>query len=274
MYLLLACADDTAKVIELSETNNCAASATQVRVGRPDLRVSSVSNPPGAIAPGGAFSVTVTTVNGGTAASTNSTNRYYLSGDAKKDAADILLTGTTSIGILAPTEAVTGSRSVTVPTTTPPGTYRLLVCADDTSAVIELDETNNCAAAASAVDVRLPDLAQMSVSDPPATVVAGATFTVTDSVVNQGAIATSTTSTRYYLSLDAVKNTGDILLTGSRGVSSLAPGATNTGSKTVTVPTMPTGTYYLLACADDTNVAVESREDNNCSVAAMTTRVP
>ena len=41
----------------------------------------------------------------------------------------------------------------------------------------------------------------------------------------------------------------------------------NTGSRTVTIPTLPAGIYYLFACADDTKLAIESSESNNCNAA-------
>ena len=80
---------------------------------------------------------------------------------------------------------------------------------------------------------------------------------MTDTVRNQGVLPTVTNSTtRYYLSADAVRNMGDKLLTGVRTVPPLSPGAVSSGSATVTVPNNTAlGTYYLLACADDTTNA-------------------
>jgi hypothetical protein len=40
---------------------------------------------------------------------------------------------------------------MTVPTSTVPGTYYLLVCADNPSKIIESIETNNCGASATTV---------------------------------------------------------------------------------------------------------------------------
>jgi subtilase family serine protease len=273
-YLVLACADDLVKVAELDESNNCAASSTTVLVGRPDLTTSHVSNPPAEIAPGKTFSVTATTLNQGDAAAVSSTMRYYLSVDDNRDASDVLLTGSRAVASLAPGATSAGARTVTVPPSVAAGAYRVLACSDDLVVVNEHNETNNCASALTPVQVRLPDLVQLAVSDPPAEVAAGTSFTVTDSVRNGGAIATTTTSTRYYFSTDAMKNTDDVLLSGTRGISSLAIGATSTGSRSVTAPpNLVAGTYYLLACADDTNAAVESREDNNCIVSATLTTV-
>ena len=86
------------------------------------------------------------------------------------------------------------------------------------------------------VQVRLPDLVQVAVSNPPAELARGASFTVTDSVRNEGTIATASTATHYYLSVDTVRDTGDYLLTGTRSVAAVAAGATNSGSRAVTIP--------------------------------------
>jgi subtilase family serine protease len=69
--------------------------------------------------------------------------------------------------------------------------------------------------------------------------------------------------------VDALKDTGDVLLTGARSVPTLTTGAASSASKTVVVPAAtPLGTYRLLACADDTFKVLESDEANNCREAA------
>ena len=69
---------------------------------------------------------------------------------------------------------------------------------------------------------------------------------------------------KFYLSTDPIINAADKLLTGSRTVTTLLPGASSPGTTTVTVPTtvMP-GTYYIGAIADTANVQPESNEGNN-----------
>ena len=116
------------------------------------------------------------------------------------------------------------------------------------------------------------DLIETSVSDPPGRARRRGTFSVTDVVRNQGTGTVAASTTRYYLSVDAVRNGGDQLLAGDRSVPSLAPGAQSAGTVSVRVPTaMATGSYFVLACADDGNVAAESNEGNNC--VASTTKV-
>ena len=114
-----------------------------------------------------------------------------------------------------------------------------------------------------------PDLVVASVSNPPASSIPRGHFTVTDTVENQGTGAAAASRVRYYLSSDTVRGPGDILLTGSRAVVSLAGGATSTGSLTLWLPAaLPAGRYSLLACADGFDAVTESDETNNCGVAS------
>jgi len=235
----------------------------------PDVFISALAEPPSAVAPGGGFSVTDTTANIGGAAAGSSTTRYYLSPDQARDTGDRLLTGGRVVPGMAAGASHTGSRSVTVPSNVAPGRYYLLACADDQLVVSESTETNNCRSSASAVNVATPssgaDLVVSVVADPPSSVVRGATFSVTDTTANIGYAAAGSSTTRYYLSADQVRNTGDRLLTGGRSVPSLAAGTSRTGSRSVTVPrNVAPGNYYLLACADDRLVVPESIETNNC----------
>jgi subtilisin family serine protease len=118
------------------------------------------------------------------------------------------------------------------------------------------------------------DLVESAVSNPPATVARRGSFSVTDTVLNRGTAAAAVSTTRYYLSVDTVKNGPDKLLTGSRAVAPLGPGATSTGSVLVQLPNgAQGGPYFLLACADDTKTVSESNEGNNCTASATQVRV-
>jgi len=139
----------------------------------------------------------------------------------------------------------------------------------------ESDETNNCLASEGTLEVTKPDLLESAVTDPPASVPAGSSFPVTDTVLNQGNGTGGGSTTRYYLSTDGVKDAGDRLLTGARGVGILAPGGTSSGTVTVTVPAAtPAGLYHLLACADDTGTLAEGDEANNCRASAGQVIIP
>ena len=92
----------------------------------------------------------------------------------------------------------------------------------------------------------------------------GGTITVTDTTANQGSSDAAPTVTRFYLSTNTLWDAGDTLLQGSRAVPALGPGASDTGSTTVTIPSnIGSGTYYIIAKADADNAVVETQEGNN-----------
>ena len=164
-FYLLACADDFKAVTESREANNCRASASTLTVedaapvATADLVVTSISDAGwlwwwgGEWAP---FTVTDTTANNGTAAAGASTTRYYLSVDRVRGAGDVLLGGTRAVGALGAGADSSGSGEAKVPTDMPAGDYYVLACADDTGAVAESNENNNCRASASQLEVAPP----------------------------------------------------------------------------------------------------------------------
>jgi len=232
-----------------------------------------VSNSWPVATPGTQFSVWDTVLNQGGVTSATSTTRYYLSLDGVKDASDRLLTGTRAVPTLGFGATSTGNVIVTIPTSTPLGTYLLLACADDTAHVVESNEANNCMASTTMIQVTRPDLLETSLSAPPASVASGTSFLVTDTVQNQGGIAAGASTTRYFLSANQVKDGNDRLI-GSRSVPALEVTQTSTGTATVTVPSnMTLGTYYLIACADNTSTVTESDETNNCRASDTTVQV-
>jgi len=279
-YFLLACADDLGAVAENNEGNNCVVASGAVTVTRPDLVENSVTASPAAPTggPGMSFSVTDTARNTGAVGAGPSTTRYYLSLDAVRNAGDVLLNGSRPVGALAAGTASSGTVTVTIPASTPSAAYFLLACADDLNIVPETNEANNCVAASTSptVTVTLADLTETSVTmNPPAPVRApGTTFSATDTAKNAGSAAAGSSTTRYYLSLDGVKDASDTLLTGSRAVPGLLAGASQSGTATVTIPaTTPLNTYFVLACADDLHVVTEASETNNCVASAATVTV-
>ena len=236
---------------------------------RPDLVVTAVSDPPGEAAPGDSFQVTDTVENHGAATARDSTTRYYLSVDSGRSRGDRLLGGSRAVPKLAPGEVSTGPASVTIPLTVLPGVFFLLACADDTNVVSETHEMNNCRTSVTTVQIARPDLVLTAVSDPPVRAARGESFDVTDTVQNQGLVATGPSITRYYFSIDPVKSPTDKPLAGSRAVPSLRRREASTATVTVTIPpTVPPGMYFLLICADDTQVVPEGNETNNCRAAS------
>ncbi|HWR98319.1 MAG TPA: CARDB domain-containing protein, partial [Candidatus Methanoperedens sp.] len=231
------------------------------------------------LSPGEPFGEGVTVTNIGNGAAGASTARFYLSTDAVITGADTLLTGTLANSALGAGASETDLTLVlTVPTSppVPEGTYYFGACADDLNAVTESNETNNCDVEGSTWIVRWAALSVTTLANPPATVLQGGSFDVTDTTANTAAYGGDAVPfvNSYYLSSDSTITTGDTLLTGTRVINGLAAVDSSNGTITVTVPSgTPTGTYYLGVCADSTGVVPEANEANNCRASTGTITV-
>jgi cysteine-rich repeat protein len=302
-YYVFACADDAQGVAETDETNNCAAAASTIQVTvcgnsvieagegcddgnaiggdgcsatcqietPADLIESAITDPPSSITVGGTFNVTETVTNQGQGPAGASQTSFYLSTDRTKSGADPVLAGARGVGpILGGGGTSTGTTAVTIPTAIASGAYYLIACADATNLVSEVDETNNCLASVNTVTIGGGDLTVTMVSNPPATAINGATFTMSDTTTNSGSVNVGASVTRYFMSSDGIRPTPGSTFIGQRSVSALAAGANDSGSATVQIPSIAAGTYFILACADKTNVVPEVNEGNNCAASGTT----
>ncbi|TMQ11575.1 MAG: hypothetical protein E6J91_22575 [Deltaproteobacteria bacterium] len=95
----------------------------------------------------------------------------------------------------------------------------------------------------------------------------GRTFYVTEQTQNIGNLPSPPTTTRYYLSSDAVFDPSTARLVGERTVPALLPDQSDgVKQQAFTMPSdLPPGVYFLAACADASNLVVEVEESNNCS---------
>lgn len=144
LQYVIACADAHGAITESDEGDNCRASATRMRMRVPDMRVGLLADGPASISVGDSFTVALTEKNAGTGDAPASTTRLYLSLDKARSEDDRLLEGSRAVEPIAAKETSSGELTVTVPSDTAPGTYRLLACADDLGTVNEWYELNNC----------------------------------------------------------------------------------------------------------------------------------
>ena len=96
---------------------------------------------------------------------------------------------------------------------------------------------------------------------------AGAGFTLSAAVRNDGDGASAATTLRYYRSTDATITTSDTEV-GTDAVAGLADAGSSSESVDLTAPASP-GTYYYGACVD--TVTDESDTTNNCSASVPVT---
>jgi hypothetical protein len=119
-----------------------------------DLTVTSVSNPPESKKRGSSFTVKDMVMNRGGLATGRFIVRYYLSLDTIKDDSDILFKGSRTLKKIKDGKSSNGKTKVTIKRSTPPGAYYLIVCADDTNKVSESNETDNCTASNTTMEVK------------------------------------------------------------------------------------------------------------------------
>ena len=115
--------------------------------------------------------------------------------------------------------------------------------------------------------VNNPDLVVDAPTASPSSPTAGASFTLSVTVSNNGGSAAAATTLTYYRSTNATIDTSDTPV-GTDDVGALAAGASSDESITLTAPSTA-GTYYYGACVDA--VTNESDTTNNCSTAVRVT---
>ena len=253
-YYVIAKADDDNVVLESRETNNTL--ARSILIGG-DLAVTTLTVP----AQGGAgapLTVTDVTTNQGGGSVGPTTTRFYLSADSVLDVNDTLL-ASRDVGALDGSGASSASTTVTIPPSTPAGTYYIAAKADADGSVVETYETNNVTVRSMLIGSDL----YVSALTVPAKSGAGATITVTDTTANQGGGPATASVTRFYLSANSTLDATDTPLAGGHAVPALASGVTHSLSTSLTLPAVPTGIYYVIAKADDDNDVLESKETNN-----------
>jgi subtilase family serine protease len=216
-----------------------------------------------------------TTMNSGTVKAEGSgppvaVTRFYLSTDSKFDGSDTLL-GSRDVALpLAAKASSSGSTTVTIPLATGLGKYFLIGVADADNAVPETQENNK---KSRRLQVTLPDLTVTALKTP-ATAAAGSSILVQDTTNNKAPVPAGASTTRFYLSADALFDIGDAPLdplVPGRSVPPLAAKAKSAASTTVTIPlaTAP-GVYFVLAVADGDGAVTETNEGNNARARKIT----
>ena len=251
-YYYRACVDRVLR--ESNGTNNCSG-VLAVAVVAPDLTVSTPTVDGDNPLLGTTFTMAATVTNQGSGLSAATTLRYYSSTDDRITTSDTEL-DTDSVGTL---EAYgTSDQSIDLDAPTADGTYYYGACVDAVSD--EADTANNCSGAL-VMTLGAPDLVASTPSVSADSPTAGASFTLSATVRNQGSSGAAAATLRYYRSTDGTITASDTEL-GTDSVSALAAFGSSEQSIDLTAP-LDAGTYYYGACVD--TVTGESSTTNNCS---------
>lgn len=227
-----------------------------------DLIITQVNGPSSGVT-GGSITITNTVLNQGTAAAGEFSMNIYLSPDTLISKEDILI-GQRIVNGLSAGYSDTQNTVVTLPSSFSPGTYYLGAIADLKNNVPETDDDNNTLAGNMLTITIGPDLIVAAINGP-ASAAAGGSFTISDTIANQGtgSVTQAPYYVGFYLSQDATITTSDIII-GRRTLGGLLAGESSIGTTTVTIPSdVRLGTYYLGAVVDYDGRIIENSESNN-----------
>lgn len=270
-YYILYFADYLNAETETVETNNVSYAVITVSTPNIDLVIQSPYSPATGSA-GGQISPYCYIYNQGNTSAATSNVGYYLSANTVYDVSDVYLGSTTGSSLTAGTSSYRSS-TITIPSSTLPGSYYIIFYADYSNVETESNENNNTNY--DNITIYTPSI-DLVIQSPysPATATAGNSISVNCYIYNQGTTSSSSSNVGYYLSSDATWDAGDTYLNYSTG-GSLASGSSSYKGATVTIPssTLP-GSYYILFYADYSSVESETNENNNVNYAAITITVP
>lgn len=149
-----------------------------------------------------------------------------------------------------------------IPHNIPVGEYYIVALADSYESVNESDENNNWFFSTAKINIQSGNDLLITSITVPANGIRDRTITVTNTVKNQGNLAASGFYVTYYLT--TTPNLNEKTKIGTRYITSLAAGATNTDKTILNIPsTVKVGQYYIAAVADSTQLINEVNEANN-----------
>jgi Subtilase family/Secretion system C-terminal sorting domain/CARDB len=261
-YILLR-ADAQSAVNESSEANNTTVLTITLPVSAalPDITLSGASVSATSVVVGQSITISCTqnTTSAGTILSPSL--QYRLSTDAVWQTTDTFIgsdISTFSSTVLSEAENIT----YTIPNSI--GTQYILLKADADNGVTESNENNNVVVIPITISAAppLPDIYISNITTSASTAASGQSIVLScrQGITNPGT-ASYSVSMKFNWSTDAVLTSDDVLLgTATSALSSLT--LYEPESITFSIPSVPTGTYYVLLQADAGNTVNESNESN------------
>lgn len=251
-----------------------------VIISSPDLVISSLSASPVELSSTtSSSSISFNTSNTGNTVAAASKSIAFLSTDATFSSNDQTLSEF-DIATIAAGANASNAFTFKFATGTNPGTYFIIVCADQGGVVTETSESNNCRAVGiSLIQVSTPppvnppdpptpaltpDLTVTVNSAVPQVTTPGSVLNLAGRIFNIGPGKTTSTQLGIVISTDGIYSTNDLVLATSN-----VPALDNQGifdfNNPVTIPSgLGAAEYQLLICVDPSNNNPESDEANNC----------
>jgi len=286
-YYLLFVVDADDVATELDESNNIFAAPLTVTKDDPngilpDLVLSNIGLSATTAPAGDQVAVTLSVDNQGVAPAGTSRLKYYFSTDDRYDGDDTYL-NYDAVAALAVGESSPENANLTIPASAANGPAHILLVADETEEVTERYESDNVVALPFTVGFAttsgggsgddpgadMPDIIAADAWVDTSVVKAGERLMLYSTIQNVGSQPSVTCKSKYYLSRDAVYDSGDTYLSYDT-VSALAPGETSSEDVNPRVPEdADYGTWHLLIVTDANEDVAESMESNNVEAIAI-----
>jgi probable HAF family extracellular repeat protein len=214
-----------------------------------DLIPKSISLNSSSFSPGASLTVNWTLSNVGNAAANAASTTVIRINQSPTKATGTNLASVPTSALVAQSSA---SQSATVAAPATPGTYYVWVIADDFSKVTNQSDTSNDLQPSAAFTVTGPsaDLVPTGIAPSAPTVTAGATYSASWTLTNNGSVAANSTSTTVVRINQDPNSSAPIVNLAGVSTAALAAQTAITQSVTLTAPSTP-GTYYVWVLADD-----------------------
>jgi trimeric autotransporter adhesin len=263
-YYLIAYYDYTNSIKEVNKNNNIRFTAFTIESSRVDLLIENPYLKSVNIAATGNLTVNYTVKNNGNINTSGFYNNYFLSNDSIWDKQDISI-GSPSYSSVNFNSVVNTTSTLTIPAGLVNGVYYLIVKVDNNNNVFETNETNNSVALRFVVEDKNTDIKISNFSINKNEFVTPGNANTFFTLENKGNQSIYNANVGFYYSNDSVWDKSDVYITNYYDYELLS-GDSHYLNKSINLPSLAVGKYYLIINADYNNSITESNEINNIQI--------
>ena len=261
-YFAAVYVDSMYQISESNENNNVYDTSNQqltVLDCTPDLKPTSLSGPT-SVLPGQTVTLSYSFENTGMGEASNFPIDLFLSSNPTIDSSDTHL-GAATITNIGASSTISDTLSVTIPSNIGSGCWYYGIIVDMNDVVVELNENDNSLATSNQVCILQPNLRIVSVSSPGPSML-GQSVEISIVIENVGGANAGRHQLAIFAEILDPAGHPDYLLQ-RLNITSLASGSNVEITRTVQLPTSPSGSYRIFVVVDDASVISESDESDN-----------
>lgn len=260
-YYILIVVDSKEIVYEFNENNNKRIFPIFIGAVRSDPAITQFEIKEKKIAASNYIHIHTEEYNRGRKAAATRGLNYYLSSDSIKDSKDLVLKQI-SLPASPIKNVIYMNDSLYMPLGLANGKYYIIAIIDENGYELEERENNNIAIDSIYINTPLCDLFTKQIQFKNSSITSASSFIAYVTLANATMPKTLAHYNAYYLSKDSLRDESDSLLA-YRYIAPLQGNETTTQELSLQVPSLPSGSYYLLAVNDAFGIVAETNEDNN-----------